>query len=119
MAAQGIPGRARASEAPTARGPERGTVVRAVVIAALFAFVLFGFPALLGVYWVKVLTAAVIFGIVALGLNLLVGRVGMVSLGQIALLALASWVAARLFFATGLPFPIGLLLAGLVTARIG
>ncbi len=115
MAAQGI----SASEAPATRGPERSTVVRAVLIAALFAFVLFGLPALVGVYWVKVLTAAVIFGIVALGLNLLVGRVGMVSLGQIALLALASWVAARLFFATGLPFPIVLLLAGVITGVMG
>ena len=47
------------------------------------------------------------------------GRVGLVSLGQIALLALGAWVAARLLFATGLPFPIVLLLAGLITMVLG
>ena len=57
--------------------------------------------------------------IVALGLGILMGRVGLVSLGQIALLALGRWVAARLFFATGLPFPIVLLLAGLITMVLG
>jgi branched-chain amino acid transport system permease protein len=56
---------------------------------------------------------------VALGLNLLFGRVGLVSLGQIALLAFGSWIAARLFFATGLPFPLVLLLSGLLTAVVG
>ena len=55
----------------------------------------------------------------ALGLNLLFGRVGLVSLGQIALLAIGGWFAARLFFLTSLPFPIVLLLAGLFTAVIG
>ena len=98
---------------------ERGTVARAVVIAAVLAFVLVAVPSLVSVYWVKVATAAAIFSIVALGLNLLFGRVGMVSLGQIALLALGSWVAARLFFATGLPFPVVLLLGGLITGVIG
>jgi len=93
--------------------------VRAVVIAAVLAFVLVAVPSLVSVYWVKVATAAAIFSIVALGLNLLFGRVGMVSLGQIALLALGSWVAARLFFATGLPFPLVLLLGGLITGVLG
>jgi len=93
--------------------------VRAVVITVSLAFVLVAVPSLVSVYWVKVATAAVIFMIVALGLNLLFGRVGMVSLGQIALLALGSWIAARLFFLTGLPFPIVLLLGGLITGVIG
>jgi len=56
---------------------------------------------------------------VALGLGLLIGRVGMVSLGQVAVLALGSWVGARLCFATGLPFPIVLILTGLITMVLG
>ena len=43
----------------------------------------------------------------------------MVSLGQGAVLAMGAWVAARLLFATGLPFPIVLLAAGLITMVLG
>ena len=60
-----------------------------------------------------------IYSIVTLGLGLLVGRVGMVSLGQGAVLALGAWVAARLLFATGLPYPLVLLFAGLITMVLG
>jgi branched-chain amino acid transport system permease protein len=74
---------------------------------------------LLGTYWIDVLTEVAIFTVVALGLNLLFGRVGLVSLGQIALFAFGAWIAARLFFLTNLPFPIVLLGAGVLTAAIG
>ena len=64
-------------------------------------------------------TQVAIYSIVTLGLGLLVGRVGMVSLGQGAVLAMGAWVAARLLFATSLPFPIVLLGAGLITMVLG
>jgi branched-chain amino acid transport system permease protein len=98
---------------------ERGLVLRAVVIAALFAVAVFVVPALIGVYWVKILTAAAIYSIVALGLGVLYGRVGMVSLCQIALLAVGAWTATRLLYATGLPFPVVLVIAGLATGVVG
>jgi branched-chain amino acid transport system permease protein len=98
---------------------DRGTAVRALVIAALLVFVLFGMPALFGVYWEKIFTAVAIYSVVALGLNLLYGRVGMVSLCQIALLAVGAWAAARILYATSIPFPLVLLLAGLITAAVG
>jgi branched-chain amino acid transport system permease protein len=98
---------------------ERRTVVRGAAVSAALVFVLIAVPWLVSVYWVKVATATAIFMIVALGLNLLFGRVGLVSLGQIALLAMGTWVAARLFFLTGLPFPVVLLLGGLITGVIG
>ena len=98
---------------------ERGDVVRAVAIATIFALVFFLIPHIVGIYWVKILTAAAIYSVVALGLGLLYGRVGMVSLCQIALLALGAWVATRLLYGTGLPFPIVLLMAGLTTGVIG
>jgi len=106
----------------TARGAVRvgrGTIVRAVVIAALLAFVLFALPSILSVYWIGILTATAIYTIVALGLNVLFGRVGLVSLGQAALLAIGAWIAARFFFLTALPFPIILLIAGVLTGAIG
>ena len=76
-------------------GIERSTVVRALVIGALFALALFAVPELIGIYWVKILTAAAIYSVVALGLGLLYGRVGMVSLCQVALLAVGAWTATR------------------------
>ena len=38
-------------------------------------------------YWISILTSVVIYSIVTLGLGLLIGRVGMVSLCQFVLLA--------------------------------
>ena len=43
-------------------------------------------------YWTSVVTQVAIFSVVSLGLGLLIGRVGLVSLGQIAVLALGAWV---------------------------
>jgi branched-chain amino acid transport system permease protein len=97
----------------------QGDRVRAVVIVALLAFVLAILPSLLSGYWTNVCTAVAIYSVVALGLGILMGRTGLVSLGQIAILALGAWVGARLFFATGLPFPIVLLMSGLITMVLG
>jgi branched-chain amino acid transport system permease protein len=96
-----------------------GDIRRAVVIVILLLFVLLAIPQLLSVFWLKVLTGAAIYSIVALGLGVLMGRVGLVSLGQIAVLALGAWVAAKLLFDTGLPFPIVILLSGLITMVLG
>jgi branched-chain amino acid transport system permease protein len=106
----------------TAWSPSRldqGTRVRIVVIAALLVLTLFALPARMSAYWTDVATAVAIFSVVSLGLGLLMGRVGLVSLGQVAVLALGAWVAARLAFATGLPFPLVLLGAGLITMVLG
>jgi branched-chain amino acid transport system permease protein len=97
---------------------ERGTVVRAVVIAGLLACALFVVPALTGSYWLTVATGVTIYAVVALGAGLLYGRVGLVSLCQIALLAVGAWVAARISYGTSIPFPLVLLIAGAVTAAI-
>jgi branched-chain amino acid transport system permease protein len=93
--------------------------LRFVVIAALLAFVLLGLPELLDTYWLQVMTSVTIYSIVTLGLGLLIGRVGMVSLCQFALLAVGAWVALRLDYATSIPFPLLLVIAGLVTGVIG
>jgi branched-chain amino acid transport system permease protein len=114
---------ASTANAPRVRFPvprfEDVSGVRVAVIAGLMVFVLYGLPAIASGFWIKVLTEVAVYSIVALGLNVLMGRVGLVSLGQIAVLALAAWVGARLFFATDLPFPIVLLATGLITMVIG
>jgi branched-chain amino acid transport system permease protein len=87
--------------------------------AAVLIVVLLALPAVLSAYWTDVMTAVIIYSVVALGLGMLMGRVGLVSLGQIAVLALGAWVAAKLAFATGIPFALVLLLSGLVTMVLG
>ncbi len=89
------------------------------IITALLLIVVLALPPLVSTYWVDVLTAVAIYSVVALGLALLMGRVGLVSLGQIAVLALGAWVAAKLAFATSIPFPLVLLIAGLITMVLG
>ena len=93
--------------------------MRPAVIVVLLAVVLLALPSMLSLYYVDAMTQVAIYSIVAMGLGLLVGRVGMVSLGQAAVLALGAWVAARLLFATSLPFPIVLLASGLITMVLG
>jgi len=100
---------------PPASRFQRGTVLHAAGIAIFVLLLFFVLPGLTSNYWLQICTQVVVYSVVALGLALLVGRVGMVSLGQIALLALGGWVALRIGFATGLPFPILMLVAGLMT----
>ena len=97
----------------------RGEGIQVAVIAALLLFALIGLPQLLSLFWIDTSTTAVIYAIVALGVGLLVGRVGMVSLGQVAVLALGAWVGAKFCLATTLPYPIVLLLSGLITMVLG
>jgi branched-chain amino acid transport system permease protein len=89
------------------------------VILGLLALVLFGLPEFLDRFWLLVMTSVVIYSVVCLGLGLLIGRVGMVSLCQFALLAIGAWVALRVDYATSLPFPVLVLIAGVVTGLIG
>jgi branched-chain amino acid transport system permease protein len=106
-------------ESPARRRLQPRDVVRPVVIAALVVFVLLAFPSIFSLYYIDAWTQVAIYSIVTLGLGLLVGRVGMVSLGQGAVLAMGAWVAARVLFATSLPFPVVLLFAGLITMVLG
>src|SRR5436190_15213663 len=107
------------ARASTAAQVERGDLIRAAVIAALLVFVLVAIPELLGIYRLKIATSVAIYAVVALGTGLLYGRVGMVSLGQIALFAVGGWTMTRLSYATGLPFPVLLVIVGLTTGVIG
>lgn len=80
---------------------------------------LFVLPELLSLYYVDAMTQVVVYSVVALGLGVLVGRVGLFSLGQVAVLAIGAWAAARLLFATSLPYPVVLLAAGVITMAAG
>ena len=79
---------------------------------AVFIIVAFLLPGRLNSYWLLVMTGVVIYSIVTLGLGVLIGRVGMVSLCQFVLAAIGAWVALRLSYATDLPFPLLILIGG-------
>jgi branched-chain amino acid transport system permease protein len=85
----------------------------------LLLLVVMALPVVLSTFWVQTLTSVAIYTVVALSLSLLVGRVGLVSLCQVALLAVAGWVAVRLGFGTPLPLPALLLVTGMITAAVG
>jgi branched-chain amino acid transport system permease protein len=99
--------------------PGPPTVLRAGIVVAVLLFSLLGLPSLLSLYFVDAMTQVAVYAMVALGLGVLVGRVGLVSLGQVAVLAIGAWSAARLLFGTAQPFPLVLLEAGLVTMVLG
>ena len=101
------------------RNVDRGLAIRSVVIVALFLFALFALPSLVGSDWLTTFASVSIYSIVAASFGILYGRVGMISLGQVALLTVGCWVGARLAYGTGLPFPILLLAAGGVTMAVG
>ena len=89
------------------------------MIVALLLVALFVLPAALGGDWITTFTSVAIYAVVAAGLVVLYGKVGMISLGQIALLGLGTWMATRLNFLVDLPFPLLLLATGLITCGVG
>lgn len=92
---------------------------RNAVLLLVGAVVLIAGPLVLGAYWTRVLTAAVIYSVAAAGIALLYGRLGLVSLGQVSLVGVGGWLTLRLGHATGLPFEVLLLLAAVGTGIIG
>jgi branched-chain amino acid transport system permease protein len=101
------------------RRPGRRTLTQLAVIAGLLLFAFLAIPQLLSLYYIDAMTQVAVYSVVALGLGVLVGRVGLVSLGQVAVLTIGAWVAARLLFATTQPYPLVLLEAGVITMVLG
>jgi branched-chain amino acid transport system permease protein len=95
------------------------TQPKPAITTILLLFVLLGLPQLMSLYYVDTMTQVAVYSMVALALGVLVGRVGLVSLGQVAVLAVGAWVAARLLFATSQPYLLILLEAGVVTMIAG
>src|ERR1700759_1908318 len=98
---------------------DRRSLPRLTVIVVLLLLALFALPPLMSAYYTDTMTQVAIYSIVTLGLGLLVGRVGLYSLGQLAVLTIGAWVGARLLFATSQPFLLVVIEAGLVTMIIG
>jgi branched-chain amino acid transport system permease protein len=109
----------RASPQGVRQRTSRPQLIRAAVVTVLLLFTLFALPQILSLYYIDTMTQVAVYSMVTLALGVLVGRVGLVSLGQVAVLAIGAWVAARLLFATTQPYPLILFEAGLITMAAG
>jgi len=101
------------------RTPAGRIPVRAGVTAVAGLAVTVAVPAALGDYWTKVLLLCVVYAVAAAGAQVLYGRLGFVSLNQIALVGVGGWAFLRAGHAVPLPHPVLLLVAGLVTTLVG
>ena len=75
-------------------------------------------PKVLGVFYLSELTHVLIFAIAGVGLMLLTGYTGLVSLGHAGFLGVGAYANAFLL-AKGVPFPIAFTSAGLLAAAVG
>jgi branched-chain amino acid transport system permease protein len=90
-------------------------VISLVIFLVVLAFV----PRFAGTYWLDVLNRIGIAVIGALGLNILVGFTGQISIGQAAFLAVGAYATAILEANAGLPFYLAIPLAALLTSAFG
>ena len=88
-------------------------------VAAVLAIALFAIPARFDATWILNFTQMALSATLAASAGLLYGRVGLVSLGQVATYGIGAWVTIRFSFATSLPFPVLLLIGGVVAAFLG
>lgn len=85
---------------------------------ALLVLVVVVAPLFLDTFYLGELSLVYIYAIAGIGLMLLVGHTGLVSLGHAAFLAIGAY-AHSWFIAKGIPLPISMLLAGLISASAG
>jgi len=85
----------------------------------LFLAALLFLPMVAGVFWLDVGNRILIAIIAATGLNILTGFTGQISLGNAAFLSVGAYTTAFLAGRWGLPFPVVIPLAGLLTAAVG
>jgi ABC-type branched-subunit amino acid transport system permease subunit len=101
----------RLPRAPLGRHPLLSLAVFAPVTAALVVATSAG--------WRAAVIQSVVTACVLLSLVVLTGLVGQVSLAQAAFAGFGGFLLAKLLGAIGVPFPVGLLFAGLVTVPLG
>lgn len=87
-------------------------------LGALAALVL-AFPFAASPYWLSLANQVAIATVGAIGLNILVGFTGQISLGQGAFMAIGAYASGLLSLALGLPFWASVPLASLFTAGAG
>jgi branched-chain amino acid transport system permease protein len=93
------------------------------VAVALIAGLLLGAPVLLNTFFLRVLGEALVFGLLATSINILVGYAGLATLGQAGIFGVASYGVGYLMVKSGQPLwvvlPAALLAALVVTIVFG
>lgn len=84
----------------------------------LLAIIVLAAPAALDTYWVNELTRVLIYALAGLGLMVVTGFTGQVSLGHAAFMAVGAY-AHSYFIANGVPFMVSLPLAALISGGVG
>jgi branched-chain amino acid transport system permease protein len=85
-------------------------------VAVLFIVIA---PLILGEYLISILNLILVASVGALGLNILVGYTGQVSIGHAAFMSVGAYTAANLIVRLGAPFWIAVPAGGLMAALIG
>ena len=93
-------------------------IARGAVIALLVLFIVI-VPLVFGEYYVSIINLVLISIVGALGLNVLVGYTGQISIGHGAFMSVGAYTAANLAVRAGLPFWITLPAGGVMAALIG
>ena len=93
-------------------------IARGTIIALLILFVVI-VPLVLGEYYVSIINLVLISIVGAVGLNILVGYTGQISIGHAAFMSVGAYTAANLAVRAGLPFWITLPAGGLMAALVG
>ncbi len=96
----------------------RRTPAQKVRLLALLVFLVI-FPFFADNYYLTLANQIAIAAVGAIGLNILVGFTGQISLGQGAFMAVGAYTAGLLALRLGLPFWLTLPIASLVTAAVG
>lgn len=89
-----------------------------IVALSLATLVLVILPPVLPAYIVILLTQSLIYGIVAMSLDILVGYLGLASLGHAAYFAIGAYTTAILMTKYGTSFSVGLIGSAVLTAAI-
>lgn len=88
-----------------------GAILLIVAVAVISQF--------LSDYLLTLLTTITIFALVGMGLNLLMGNTGLISIAHAAFMGVGAFSCAYLIHDVGLPVLVSIILAGLVTSMVG
>lgn len=96
-----------------------GWLKQVIPMAVIVVIIAFAVPNVFGSLWLKVFTVATIYALASVGVGLLYGRLGLVSLTNFALLGVGGWVTLRVSYLWDVPFAVNLLIGGVAAALIG
>lgn len=110
----------------TVTSSKRNALIALVVIGAVLAIMPFAIEIQFGRSWLRIVNFALLYVLLALGLNVVVGFAGLLDLGYVAFYAVGAYIYALLaspHFGLHLPFwillPLGALLAGMFGVLLG